>query len=81
MKGVDKIELYMDGEDKYIAVVDSSMPPLVGDIVVIRKKPFRVVRRQFCVDHADEWNETAMRCCVDLVVHTPGAEGKKRAKR
>lgn len=81
MKGVDKIEFYIDGEDKCIAVVDSSMPPIAGDIIVIRKKPYRVVRRQFCVDHADKWEECAMRVCVDLVPHTPGADGKKRSQR
>lgn len=81
MKGIDKIEFYMDGEDKHIAVVDSSMPPVAGDIIVIRNKPYRVVRRQFCVDHTDEWPETAMRVCVDLVPHTPDAEGKKRSQR
>ena len=67
MKGVDKIEFYMRGAEKYIAVVDSSMPPSVDDIVVIENEPYLVVRRQFCVDYAADWSQTAMRCCVDLV--------------
>lgn len=67
MKGVDKIEFYMRGADKFIACVDSSMPPSVDDIVVIEGKSYLVVRRQFCVDHAADWSQTSNRCCVDLV--------------
>lgn len=66
MKGVDKIEFYVDGADKYIAVVDSSMPPQVGEIVNILGKEYEVEARKFAVDQAADWTQTAMRCCVEI---------------
>lgn len=66
MKGIDTIEFYVGDSDKYIAVVESSMPPAVGEFVNIKGKSYEVKFRSFCVDHSEHWERTAMRCAVTL---------------
>lgn len=65
MTNRDTIEFY--DEDNLVARVASSMVPRVDDRINIRKKTWRVSFVSFSLDHADEWNETAMRCNVQLV--------------
>ena len=60
----DSIEFYH--ENKMIASSKSSFRINVGDLISIRKKTWKVSRVTFALDNADFYNETAMRCNVDL---------------
>lgn len=66
MKGVDLIEYYVDDSDKFIAFVESSMVPAVGEIVNIKGKEYEVLARKFAVDNADDWTQVSHRCCVEI---------------
>jgi len=77
MRGVDSIEFYLDGADKYIARVESSMPPPSGGLVNIRGKTYEVKRKTWAVDHANEFQQTAMRCNVDVVPYRGKARPAK----
>lgn len=61
----DTIEFYE--ENNLVAWVASSMIPMVGDKISIRKKTWQVAGVSFSLDHAEEYVETAMRCNVQLV--------------
>lgn len=79
MRGQDTIEFYLDGADKYIARVESSMSPPEGALVNIRGKTYEIKRKTWAVDHSDDYSQTAMRCNVDVVLHrgkARPAEGK-----
>lgn len=81
MRGVDTIEFYRNGStDKYFARVESSMPPQIGDFISIRGEVYEVVNRSFCVDHADEFHQTAMRCNIDVKLRKPKAKRRTKGK-
>lgn len=77
MRGVDAIEFYLDGADKYLVRVESSMPPPSGALVNIRGKTYEVKRKTWAVDHAGDFGQTSMRCNVDVVVYRGKARGAK----
>jgi hypothetical protein len=54
-------------KDMPILELDSSMPPVVGCIVVIRKEQWRVASVNWAVDYADQLSSRQMRCAVNLV--------------
>jgi hypothetical protein len=60
----DTIEFY-DGE-ALVCRVESSMIPVIGSKISIRKQVYTIMRVTFALDHADEPREKKMRCNVDL---------------
>ena len=60
----DQIEFY-DG-DRLIKTMESSMVPLVGSQISIRKETWTVISVTYAIDHADKLFESRMRACVDL---------------
>jgi hypothetical protein len=61
----DTIEFY-DG-NRVVASVQSSMVPIVGSFISIRKETWEVRRVTYALDHADRGNSVkGMRANVDL---------------
>ena len=67
MRGQDTIEFYIEGGVR-IATVPSSMPPLVGQQINIRRVTYTVTGVTFAVDFADDFEAKHMRANVDLCV-------------
>ena len=59
----DRLELY--SPQGLEAALDTSIVPDVGELLSIRKATWRVVRRTYAVDDADNRN-IRMRCNVDI---------------
>ena len=49
-----------------VAGVKSSMAPLVGSLISIRKTTYRVIFITFAIDDADDFAQCRMRCNIDL---------------
>lgn len=65
MRGQDTIEFYIEGGVP-IATVPSSMPPLVGQQINIRRVTYTVTGVTFALDAADDFEAKHMRANVDL---------------
>lgn len=74
MKGCDIIEFYLDTYSSVapIAVVESSMPPQVGEFVNIKRVTYLATRRSFALDYAGDSARCFLRCNVDLTLPPPG---------
>ena len=66
MRGKTKIEFYLNGSDKHIAVTDADAVPRAGEIVNIRKRQYEVTAVKWCVDNADDVMDSSLRACVEI---------------
>jgi hypothetical protein len=64
MKIRDEINFWAN--DKLLASLSSSIVPLVGTFVNIKKKTYKITYVSYCVDYADRIMETRMRTNVEL---------------
>ncbi|GEM_PF-3718179 len=64
MRGRDTIEFYVVGKKGHIAVAESSHAPQKGDHVCILGETYVVAGRSYTVDHAREWDQTAVVCVL-----------------
>lgn len=64
MENLDSVEFYHG--QKLIAAVNSSMIPVPGDQINIRKKAWDIVAVSFAVDYADDITDCRMRCNVEI---------------
>ncbi len=60
----DELEFWFN--DKPMVNVCSSMQPLVGDVISIKKKVYEVVSRNFAVDDAASFTERRVRLVCNL---------------
>jgi hypothetical protein len=60
----DQVEFWLN--DSPFLLVDSSMQPMVGDVVNIRGENYCVTSRNFAVDRADDWNFRKIRLAVNI---------------
>ena len=58
----DVLEIYLEGTDRLIAVVNTSMIPPDGSIISIRKENWKVIYSTFAIDNYDISAERKMRC-------------------
>ena len=58
----DVLEIYLEGTDRLIAVVNTSMIPPDGSIISIRKENWKVIYSTFAIDSYDIPAERKMRC-------------------
>lgn len=61
-----KIEFYVDGADKHIAVLNDGAVPRVGDAVNILKRTYYVQRVTWAVDDGYRYGEKILRANVEL---------------
>jgi hypothetical protein len=64
-----RVEFHIAGKETrslVAALSDVGAIPREGELISIRKETWRVVRVTWCVDHADEIGETALRANVEV---------------